>query len=63
MIGEAGREAEFGERNVRSEEAFAGGADAQAMDMLADAFANAAEKDAREMHGMDAGFAGELVEG
>src|SRR5690349_13381836 len=58
LIGEAGAKAELGERNVRGKQAFASGADAQAMDMLAYAFANAAAKHAREMDGMDAGFAG-----
>jgi len=62
LIGEAGAATELGERNVRSEHAFASGADAEAMDMLANAFANAAAKHAREMDGMDAGFAGKFVE-
>ena len=62
LVREAGAEAEFGERNVRIEQAFAGSADAQAMNMLADPFANAAAKHARKMHGMDAGFTGESVE-
>jgi len=62
LIGEAGAAAELGERNVRGEQAFASGANAEAMNVLADAFANAAAKNAREMDGMDAGFAGEFVE-
>ena len=38
LIGEAGTEAEFGERNMGREQTFAGGADAQAMDVLAKCF-------------------------
>src|SRR5215510_987034 len=45
LIGEANAEAEFGERHMGSEQAFICGADAQAMDMFADAFANAAAED------------------
>ena len=63
LVGEAGRKADFRKRGVRIEHAFASAADAEAMDMVADAFTNAAVKNAREVHGMDAGFACKLVEG
>ena len=63
MIGEADGEAELSKRSVRSEHAFASGADAEAMHILADAFADGAPEDAREIDGMDAGFEGEFVEG
>ena len=63
LIGEAESEAEFGKRSLRGEHAFAGGADTEAMNVLADAFADAAAKHARKMNGMDAGFAGKFVEG
>src|SRR5262252_665535 len=62
LIGEASGVADLGKRGVAIEHAFASGADAQAMDVLADAFADAAAKDAGEMNGMDAGLAGEFVE-
>ena len=63
LIGEAGCEADFRKRGVWIEHAFASGADAEAMDMVADAFTNRAAKNARQVHGMNAGFACELVEG
>lgn len=62
LVGEPGCKADFRKRGARIEQAFASGADAEAMDMVANAFANRAAKDAREVHGMDAGFARELVE-
>ena len=63
LIGEAGCEADFRKRGIRIEQAFASGADVEAMDMLANAFADEAAKNARQVHGMDAGFPCELVEG
>ena len=62
MVGEAGDEAELAERNVQGEQALASRADAQAMDVLANALANAAAKDAREMDGMHAGFERKFIE-
>ena len=46
LIGEAGGEAELRERSLGLEHPFAGGADAKTMDVLADAFADAAAEDA-----------------
>lgn len=63
LIGEAGCIADFCQRRVRIEQAFASGADAEAMDMVANTFTDAAAKNAREVYGMDAGFACQLVEG
>lgn len=63
LVGEAGLEAEVGEGRLRGEHAFAGGANAQAMDVFAEAFPDATAENAREMNGMDAGFASEFVEG
>ena len=63
LVGETGAKADFGERSVRCEHAFAGRADAQAMDVFADAFADAAAEYARKMDRMDTRFFGEFVEG
>jgi hypothetical protein len=46
LIGEPGRNAHFRKRGVRIEQAFASGPDAEAMDMVADAFADRAVKGA-----------------
>lgn len=62
MVSEAGLKAYVGERRLGGEHAFASRADAEAMDVFAEAFADTAAEDAGEMHGMDAGFAGEFIE-
>ena len=62
MVGEAGGEAEVGEGRLWFKHLFAGRANAEAMDVFADTFADAAAKDAGEMDRMNAGFAREFVE-
>ena len=62
LIGEAGRKAEVRERGFGREHLLASGADSKPVDVLADAFANAAAEDTRKMNRMNAGFAGEFVE-
>jgi len=61
LIGEAGRKAEVRERRFGRKHLFASGADAKPVDVFADAFANAASEDTRQMHGMNAGFAGKFA--
>ena len=63
MVGEARGKADVSERGFGREHLFASGADAEAVNIVADAFFGAAAKNAGEMDGMDASFAGELVEG
>lgn len=62
LVGEASLEADIGEGRVRGEHAFASRADAEAMDVFAEAFTDTPAKDAGEVHRMDAGFAGEFIE-
>ncbi len=63
LVGEAGGEADFSERGVRREHAFASRANAQPMDVVGDTFAHTAAKDAGEVDRMDTGFASQFVEG
>src|SRR5215467_6270735 len=63
LIREAGRKTDLGKRSMRGEHAFAGRADAEPMDVFADAFPDTAAKDTGEMDGMDLGFASEFGEG
>src|SRR5262249_44060088 len=62
LIGEASAKTDFGERSVRREHALARCADAQAMDVLADAFADATAKNAGDVDRMDTGFTGEFIQ-
>ena len=62
LIGEAQMEAEFGEGNFGVKEEWAGGADAEAAGIFADAFALKAAEDAGEVNGMDACFSAEIFE-
>ncbi len=63
LIRKAGAEAKLGEGSLGGEHSFASGADAEAMDVLADAFANAAAKNAGKVDGMDASLVSKFVEG
>ncbi len=62
LIGEAQLEAEFGKGDFGVEEDWAGGADAEAAGIFADAFALKAAEDAGKVNGMDAGFGAQIFE-
>lgn len=61
LIGETGGEADVGQGSFRREHLFASGTDAEAMNVVADTFAEGAAENTREVDGMDAGFASQLI--
>jgi hypothetical protein len=62
LVGEAGEQADFGERQFVIEQVSAGSANAQATGVFADAFALEATEDAREMYRMHTSSSAQIIE-
>src|SRR3974390_954177 len=63
LVGKAEVATDIGQRRLATHHPFASFADAETLDVLADAPSAEATEDARHVHGMDAGLAREIVHG